>query len=41
LPTTAIPVRLIRVLLPTGEVEILMTSLLDREDHPAEEFGLM
>jgi hypothetical protein len=39
LPTTAIPVRLIRVLLPTGEVEILMTSLLDRDDHPAEAFA--
>jgi hypothetical protein len=41
LPTTAIPVRLIRVLLPTGEVEILMTSLLDRDDHPAEEFATL
>jgi len=41
LPTTAIPVRLIRVLLPTGEVEMLMTSLLDREDHPAEEFATL
>jgi hypothetical protein len=36
-----IPVRLIRVLLPTGEVEILMTSLLDRDDHPAEEFATL
>src|SRR3954468_6554074 len=41
LPTTVIPVRLIRVLLPTGEVEILMTSLLDRDDHPAEEFATL
>jgi hypothetical protein len=41
LPTTAIPVRLIRVLLPTGTVEILMTSLLDRDDHPAEEFATL
>ena len=41
LPTTAIPVRLIRVLLPTGEVEILMTSLLDHDDHPAEEFATL
>jgi hypothetical protein len=32
-------VRLIRVLLPSGTVEILMTSLLDRDDHPAEEFA--
>jgi hypothetical protein len=39
LPSTAIPVRLIRVLLPSGTVEILMTSLLDRDDHPAEEFA--
>ena len=27
--------------LPTGEVEILMTSLLDRDDHPAEEFATL
>ena len=39
LPT--IPVRLIRVLLPSGMVEILMTSLLDRDDHPAEEFATL
>ena len=31
--------RLIRVLLPSGTVEILMTSLLDRDDHPAEAFA--
>ena len=41
MPTSAIPVRLIRVLLPTGEVEILMTSLLNREDHPAEAFATL
>jgi hypothetical protein len=41
LPTTAIPVRLIRVLLPSGTVEILMTSLLDRDDHPAEAFATL
>ena len=41
LPTTAIPVRLIRVLLSSGTVEILMTSLLDRDDHPAEEFATL
>jgi hypothetical protein len=41
LPTTVIPVRLIRVLLPTGEVEILMTSLLDRDDYPTEEFATL
>src|SRR4051794_20802235 len=39
LPTTAIPVRLIRVPLPSGTVEILMTSLLNRDDHPAEAFA--
>jgi hypothetical protein len=39
LPTTPIQVRLIRVLLPTGEVEMLMTSLLDREDHPTDAFA--
>ena len=31
--------RLIRVLLPTGNVEILMTSLLDRDIYPAEAFA--
>ena len=30
-----------RVLLPSGTVEILMTSLLDRDDHPAEEFATL
>jgi hypothetical protein len=39
LPTTPIRVRLIRVLLPTGEVEVLMTSLLDAVDYPAGEFA--
>jgi hypothetical protein len=39
LPTTPIRVRLIRVLLPTGEVEVLMTSLLNAEDYPAGEFA--
>src|SRR4051794_27259064 len=38
-PTTPIRVRLIRVLLPTGAVEVLMTSLLDAEDCPAEPFA--
>jgi hypothetical protein len=38
-PTTPIRVRLIRVLLPTGDVEVLMTSLLDAEDCPAEPFA--
>src|SRR3954449_3945926 len=34
-----IRVRLIRVLLPTGEVEVLMTSLLACDDYPAEAFA--
>jgi hypothetical protein len=38
-PTTPIRVRLIRVELPTGEVEVLMTSLLDAETYPAQEFA--
>lgn len=37
LPT--IRVRLIRVLLPTGNIEVLMTSLLDPDIYPAEEFA--
>ena len=39
LPTTPIRVRLIRVLLPTGNIEVLMTSLLDPDTYPAEEFA--
>jgi hypothetical protein len=39
LPTTPIRVRLIRVVLPTGEIEVLMTSLLDAEDFPTEAFA--
>jgi hypothetical protein len=39
LPTTPIRVRLIRVPLPTGEVEVLMTSLLDAEDVPTDAFA--
>ena len=39
LPTTPIRVRLIRVPLPTCEVEVLMTSLLDAEDVPTEAFA--
>ena len=30
--------RLIRVRLPTGNIEVLMTSLLDPDTYPAEEF---
>jgi hypothetical protein len=33
-----IRVRLIRVLLPTGEIEVLMTALLDPDNYPAEAF---
>jgi hypothetical protein len=39
LPTTPLRVRLIGVELPTGAVEVLMTSLLDAEDFPAGEFA--
>jgi hypothetical protein len=39
LPTTPIRVRLIRVVLSTGEVEVLMTSLLDPDDYPADAFA--
>ena len=39
LPATPIRVRLIRVPLPTGEVEVLMTSLLDAVDFPTEAFA--
>ena len=38
-PTTPIRVRLIRVERPTGEVEVLMTSLLEAETYPAQEFA--
>jgi hypothetical protein len=41
LPTPPIRVRLIRVLLPTGEVEVLMTSLLEAEDFPTEDFAAL
>lgn len=38
LPTTPLRVRLIRVELPTGEVEVLCTSLLDGDAYAADEF---
>jgi hypothetical protein len=41
LPTAPIRVRLIRVLLLTGEVEVLMTSLLDAKDFPTEDFAAL
>jgi len=34
LPTTPLMVRLIRVELDTGEIEVLMTSLVDRQQYP-------
>lgn len=33
-----ITVRLVRVMLDTGEMEVLITSLLDEIEHPAEDF---
>src|SRR3954451_16837273 len=39
LPTTPIRVRLIRVLLPSGNIEVLMTSLLDPDTYPADAFA--
>lgn len=38
LPTT-IKVRLIRVLLPSGETEVLLTTLLETQTYPAAEFS--
>lgn len=38
LPAT-LKVRLIRVLLPTGETEVLLTTLLDAARYPAADFG--
>jgi len=38
LPTDALQLRLIRIDLPTGEVEVLITSLLDKERFPYEVF---
>jgi hypothetical protein len=38
LPTT-LRIRLIKVVLPTGEVEVLGTDLLDVQRYPAAEFG--
>ena len=39
LPITPLWVRLVRVDLPTGQVEVLCTSLLDCDVYPAEEFS--
>jgi Transposase DDE domain len=38
LPET-VTIRLIRVLLPTGETEVLLTTLLDEQAYPAAEFA--
>jgi hypothetical protein len=40
LPTT-LRVRLIKVLVPTGEMEVLGTDLLDAQAYPADEFGVV
>ena len=34
-----IPLRLVRVVLPSGQIEVLATSLLDEEQYPASVFG--
>ncbi|MEN3263084.1 hypothetical protein AAH678_31065 [Sodalis endosymbiont of Spalangia cameroni] len=41
LERTPTPVRLIRNVTPTGNVRILMTSLLDAEYYPAVAFGAL
>lgn len=33
-----LPVRFVKVILDTGEIEVLATSLLDEEEYPAEDF---
>ena len=38
-PTAPLRVRLVRVILSTGETEVLMTSLVDREEYRNEEFS--
>lgn len=38
-PTDPIKIRLIRIELPTGEAEVLMTSLLDQERYPHQCFN--
>ena len=39
LTTAPIKVRLIRVVLPDGTIEVLITSLIDTEEYPCEEFA--
>ena len=36
--SNSLEVRLIKVLLPTGEIELLITSLLDQQRYPIEDF---
>lgn len=38
-PEDTITVRMLRIELPSGEIEILMTSLLDNEKYPHQEFA--
>jgi hypothetical protein len=38
---TEIKCRLVKVILNTGEIEVLCTSLLDKENYPLDEFGDM
>lgn len=40
LPTT-LQVRLIKVVLPTGEIEVVGTDVLDAQTYPAAEFGMV
>ncbi len=40
-PATRVRLRLVRVRLPTGEVEVLATSLLDRHTFPATDFAAL
>lgn len=39
IPRQAVTVRLVRVVTPNGKCHIVMTSLLDPQQHPAEVFG--
>lgn len=39
LPRTPFPLRLVRVLLPSGQVEVLATNLLDEAAYPAADFS--
>jgi len=41
LPMTSFQLRLVRVLLPSGQVEVLVTNLLDEERWPSAEFSAL